>query len=166
MNPPDGGHPEIGPELRRLAQAVLDRLDPALRGAAAAAADSGRPPGRCQQVWCPLCALGALVTGEQHPLLGVIAEHSVALMTVIRAMAAEPAPDSTEPGQAGRAAESGAETAGTPADGAVPGGAGHTSGSTGGSNGSANGSATGRYQKIPIVVEPDENRVRPGPPED
>jgi hypothetical protein len=33
-----------------------------------------------------VCALAALVSGEQHPLLTVIAEHSVALLTVVRAM--------------------------------------------------------------------------------
>jgi hypothetical protein len=33
-----------------------------------------------------VCALAALVAGEQHPLLTVVAEHSVALLTVIRAM--------------------------------------------------------------------------------
>jgi hypothetical protein len=37
-------------------------------------------------VWCPVCALAALVSGEQHPLLTVIAEHSVALLAVVRAM--------------------------------------------------------------------------------
>ncbi|GFG55095.1 hypothetical protein CQY20_20695 [Mycolicibacterium agri] len=77
-------HPELGPELRALAQAILDRLDPAVRAAAAAAGGDG--PGKCQQVWCPVCALAALVNGEQHPLLNVIAEHSVALLTVVRAM--------------------------------------------------------------------------------
>ncbi|WP_441957263.1 hypothetical protein [Mycolicibacterium houstonense] len=80
-----GSHPELGSELRQLAQEILDRLDPAVRLAAAglAAADS---PGKCQQVWCPVCALAAVVNGEQHPLLSVIAEHSVALLTVIRAV--------------------------------------------------------------------------------
>ena len=43
-------------------------------------------PGNCEQVWCPVCALAALVSGEQHPLLTVIADHSVALLAVIRAM--------------------------------------------------------------------------------
>src|SRR6201991_2419145 len=81
-----GSHPDIGPELRQLAQAILDRLDPAVRLAAARAAGSGDGPGRCQQVWCPVCALAALATGEQHPMLDVIAEHSVALLTVIRAV--------------------------------------------------------------------------------
>lgn len=81
-----GSHPDIGPELRQLAQTILDRLDPAVRLAAARAAGSGDGPGKCQQVWCPVCALAALVAGEQHPLLTVIADHSVALLAVIRAM--------------------------------------------------------------------------------
>lgn len=82
----NGGHPELGPELRRLAQVILDRLDPAVRTAAARATESPAGPGGCQQVWCPVCALAALINGEQHPLLTVIAEHSVSLMTVVRAM--------------------------------------------------------------------------------
>ena len=77
--------PDLGPELRPLAQSILDRIDPAVRAAAAAAAGADGP-GKCQQVWCPVCALAALVSGEQHPLLTVIAEHSVALLTVVRAM--------------------------------------------------------------------------------
>ncbi len=81
-----GAHPEIGAELRQLAQAILDRLDPAVRAAAAVAARRGDAPGNCQQVWCPVCALAALVSGEQHPMLDVIAEHSVALLTVVRAV--------------------------------------------------------------------------------
>ncbi|MEB3034618.1 hypothetical protein [[Mycobacterium] nativiensis] len=86
-----GAHPdlgELGPELRKLAQAILDRLDPAVRAAAMLAA-AGDGPGKCQQVWCPVCALAALVTGEEHPLLTVIAEHSVALFEVIRAVVGE-----------------------------------------------------------------------------
>ena len=82
-------HPEIGPELRLLAQAIIDRLDPAVRAAAAMAAESLRGPSRCEQVWCPVCALGALVNGEQHPMLTMIAENSATLLTVIRAMSAD-----------------------------------------------------------------------------
>ena len=82
-------HPEIGPELRLLAQAIIDRLDPAVRAAAAMAAESLRGPSRCEQVWCPVCALGALVNGEQHPMLTLIAENSATLLTVIRAMSAD-----------------------------------------------------------------------------
>ena len=79
-----GPHPDMGPELRQLAQSILDKLDPAVRLAAARALSGGQ--GRCQQVWCPVCALAALVAGEQHPLLTVVAEHSVALLTVIKAV--------------------------------------------------------------------------------
>ncbi|KAA8962653.1 hypothetical protein [Mycobacterium sp.] len=81
------GHPDIGPELRKLAQTILDGIDPALRAAASRVSDGGL--GRCQQLWCPVCALAALVSGEQHPLLTVIAEHSVTLLTVIRAIVEE-----------------------------------------------------------------------------
>lgn len=90
-----GAHPDLGPELRQLAQTILDRLDPAVRAAAAMAAGSGDAPGKCQQVWCPVCALAALASGEQHPLLNVIAEHSVALLTVIRAVIDDTAPRAT-----------------------------------------------------------------------
>jgi hypothetical protein len=81
-----GVHPDIGPELRRLAQTILDQIDPAVRLAAARAMGDGAGTGKCQQVWCPVCALAAVVTGEEHPLLTVIAEHSVALLAVIRAI--------------------------------------------------------------------------------
>ncbi len=90
-------HPDLAPELRQLAQAILDRLDPAVRFAAARAASSGDGPGKCQQVWCPVCALAALVSGEQHPLLTVIAEHSVALLTVIRAIIEDTADTARRP---------------------------------------------------------------------
>jgi hypothetical protein len=80
-----GSHSDIPPELRQLAQTILDTLDPAVRLAAARAVTGDAS--RCEQVWCPVCALGALISGEQHPLLTVIAEHSVALLDVVRAMA-------------------------------------------------------------------------------
>ncbi|OBH94436.1 hypothetical protein [Mycobacterium sp. E2733] len=94
-----GAHSDIGPELRRLAQAILDGIDPAVRTAAALTAGGGPGTGKCQQVWCPVCALAALVTGEQHPLITVISDHSIALLEVIRAMlddinrAGKPPPD-------------------------------------------------------------------------
>ena len=122
-------HPDFGPELRNLAQALLDRVDPAVRAAAAAVGETMRGPERCQQVWCPVCALAALVSGQQHPMLSLIAEHSETLLTVIRNMAADPgAPDVAAPAD-GEAAES------------------HVDDTTGPTR-------NGLYHDIPIVVEP------------
>lgn len=125
-----GAHGDIGPELRKLAQMILDRVDPALRAAAAGMA--AEPKGSCQQVWCPVCALAALVNGEQHPMLAVISEHSLALLAIIRAMtgAAEPSDDGTEPPQP----PAPDNPAGTP-------------------RGDDAEAGPGRYQTIPVVVE-------------
>jgi hypothetical protein len=126
-------HPDLGSELRRLAQTILDGIDPAVRSAAALAAGAGAGTGKCQQVWCPVCALAALATGDQHPLLTVVADHSVALLDVIRAMVDDidrtvtPPPDGP-PGDGG-GAEAPSSTNGT------------------------NGAAKIRYQPIPVTVE-------------
>jgi hypothetical protein len=123
-----GPHPDIGPELRQLAQSILDKLDPAVRLAAARALAGGQ--GKCQQVWCPVCALAALVAGEQHPLLTVVAEHSVALLTVIKAVI-----DGADGG--------GPKGPDEPPDGPPP--------APGGDEPSPPG--PGRYQHIPVTVE-------------
>ena len=108
-----GAHPDLGPELRQLAQTILDRLDPAVRaGRRAWRPAAVTAPGKCQQVWCPVCALAALASGEQHPLLTVIAEHSVALLTVVRAII-EPTRRRCSPAEP----PDGAATAGRPPDG-------------------------------------------------
>ena len=128
---------DLGPELRRLAQAILDRLDPAVRAAAAMAGDAMRGPGSCQQVWCPVCALAALIAGEQHPLLNVISEHSVSLLAVIQSMVADPhatAGAGEPPADSGGAGE--AEEAGD------------TRGET-----DPPVSSNVRFHRIPIVVE-------------
>jgi hypothetical protein len=125
-------HTDLAPELRQLAQAILDRLDPAVRAAAALAAGRGggsEGPPKCQQVWCPVCALAALVTGEQHPLLTVISEHSVALLTVIRAIVEDAAPE-----QSGGGPEEPPPTGGPGGDEPPP-------------------SGPGRYRHIPVTVE-------------
>ncbi|OBK18562.1 hypothetical protein [Mycobacterium asiaticum] len=102
------GHTDIGPELRRLAQAIVDGIDPAVRAAATLASSGG--PGKCQQVWCPVCALAAVVNGEQHPMVTVIANHSVALLEVIQSIVddmhhvADPPPDG-DPSEGGSATE-------------------------------------------------------------
>jgi hypothetical protein len=123
----NGVHPdlgELGPELRRLAQSILDAIDPAVRAAAMVAmTNKSGDPGKCQQVWCPVCALAALISGEEHPLLTVVAEHSVTLVAVIRATLGEtPAPSPTGP-------------------------------NGGGSGGAEGASAKSGYQRIPVVIE-------------
>jgi hypothetical protein len=131
----NGEHSDIGPELRQLAQTILDRLDPALRMAAARAAAPEAAPGKCQQVWCPVCALAALASGEQHPLLTVIADHSVALLTVVRALIE----DTAQSGQSGGAPPpppDGPPSPPNPPDGDGPAPPG-----------------PGRYQHIPVTVE-------------
>ena len=124
---------DLAPELRQLAQTILDRLDPAVRLAAARAAGSGDSPGKCQQVWCPVCALAALVAGEQHPLLTVIADHSVALLAVIRAIIEDTADTASGP------------TPPEPPEAPPP------SGPPGGDEPPPTG--PGRYQQIPVTVE-------------
>ncbi len=132
-------HSDLGPELRQLAQVILDRLDPAVRAAATMASEALRGPGRCQQVWCPVCALAALVSGEQHPMLSVIAEHSVALMAVVRSMAADPStrPRPTEPPP--------------PADTETPP---NTDQAAATADPEPPSTTNGRYHRIDIVIEP------------
>lgn len=129
MTAEDAGspHSDIGPELRRLAAALLDRLDPTVRAAAAAAGEALKGPSRCEQVWCPVCAVAALVNGEQHPLLTLVSEQSVTWMTMLRTMAAEPAAQSADPA----VGDDETDTGETPPP-----------------------SQNGRYHHIPISVEP------------
>jgi hypothetical protein len=124
-----GAHTDIGPELRKLAQAILDSIDPTVRAAAAMAAGAGAGTGKCQQVWCPVCALAAVATGDQHPMLTLIADHSVALLEVIRSIVDEidrsvPPPDG--PPDGGQAVEN---------------------------DDGSNGGVKTRYQPIPVTVE-------------
>ena len=129
-----GPHLDIAPELRQLAQTILDTLDPVVRMAAARAAGSGDGPGKCQQVWCPVCALAALVAGEQHPLLNVIAEHSVALLAVVRAVINDGANGAHGPGGPGEPPPTPPPPDGPEGGGPPPNG-------------------QGRYQHIPVTVE-------------
>ena len=78
-------HPDLGPELQQLAAKILDLLDPLIQAATAMTSTADQEPGKCQQVWCPFCAMAAVASGEQHPLIAIVAEHSAALMTLIRA---------------------------------------------------------------------------------
>jgi hypothetical protein len=138
----NGGHSDIGPELRRLAQVILDGIDPAVRAAAAlTAGGSAGKPGKCQQVWCPVCALAALATGDQHPLLTVIADHSVALVEAIRGIVDDIDRSSTPTPEPPPDGPPGGGLNGEPGDGGPAGSAGSEAG------------AKTRYQPIPVTVE-------------
>jgi hypothetical protein len=76
-----------------------------------------------------------LVTGERHPLLTVIAEHSVALLGVVRAMV-----DAMDAGQA-----DGPGNPEPPTDPSGPAGS--------GSDGDPPPSGPGRYEHISVSVE-------------
>ncbi|WP_228789462.1 hypothetical protein OG935_12635 [Nocardia cyriacigeorgica] len=118
---PDG-LTEFAAELKLLAEAVLERVEPVLRRAAA----DGKPEwDNCS--WCPVCAAAALVRGEQHDVLSAIADHGTAIVTVLReALAGVPVepvmPDGTEPGvrhrhdAAGPDGRRDSSRTGTPAD--------------------------------------------------
>ncbi|WP_230329574.1 hypothetical protein [Nocardia aurantiaca] len=81
---PRPGHPdenlgEFAEELRLLAEAVLERVEPVLRRTAA----EGRTEwSSCS--WCPVCAAAAIVRGEHHDVVAAIAEHGTAIVTVLR----------------------------------------------------------------------------------
>jgi hypothetical protein len=82
-----GEHPEFGSELKQLAQQILLVLDPVIQAAAVFAPTVGGEPGKCQQVWCPVCAIAAIASGEEHPVAAIVVEHGAALLSVVRAMA-------------------------------------------------------------------------------
>lgn len=83
-------HAQLLAELRALAETALDRLEPILQRAAAphsAAAAAGAAPGTGQWsgcTWCPVCALAALIRGEQHDLVTLLAGQASVLIAVLR----------------------------------------------------------------------------------
>ncbi|MGW4249471.1 hypothetical protein, partial [Nocardia sp. NPDC004722] len=81
---PRPGHPEenlgeFAEELRLLAEAVLERVEPVLRRTAS---DGRTEWNSCS--WCPVCAAAAIVRGEHHDVVAAIAEHGTAIVTVLR----------------------------------------------------------------------------------
>ncbi|MGF6881033.1 hypothetical protein ABIA39_000913 [Nocardia sp. GAS34] len=125
----ESGLGELTEELRLLAEAVLERVEPMLRRASA----EGRAEwGGCG--WCPVCAAAALARGEHHDVVAALAGHGTAIVTVLReALAGVPVdpvmptdsgtpPEGRigEPGDAAQFPASG-ETSGTAGDRATPG---------------------------------------------
>ncbi|MFC9358644.1 hypothetical protein ACFTZB_19005 [Rhodococcus sp. NPDC057014] len=103
-------HAQLLAELRTLAETALDRLEPILSRAAAphtAADAAGADPGAGQWsgcTWCPVCALAALIRGEQHDLVTLLAGQASVLIAVLRQILDEhtdhdpPGPGAPEPG--------------------------------------------------------------------
>ncbi|WP_433663411.1 hypothetical protein ACQPW1_15535 [Nocardia sp. CA-128927] len=75
---PEDGLAEFAAELKLLAEAVLERVEPVLRQAA----DGQVEWSSCS--WCPVCAAAALMRGQHHDVLQAVAEHGTALVTVLR----------------------------------------------------------------------------------
>jgi hypothetical protein len=97
-------HAKMSSELRQLAQTLVTILSPLVQAASASAsAGAGDGAGKCEQVWCPVCAVAAVAAGEPHPLAALIAEHSVALLALIRDMATQ-SPTDTPDDERGAAA--------------------------------------------------------------
>lgn len=115
-------------ELRALAETLLERVEPALRRAAA----DDRAWDSCS--WCPLCAAAALLRGEHHDVAAALAQHGTAVVTVLReALAGAPvdpvdphvrdgagAPD-PDPGPATNGFAGGGEFGSGPASSGAPG---------------------------------------------
>lgn len=78
-------HSDVAAELWALAETVLTRLEPVLRQAMEEQRE--RPRQGCS--WCPVCALAALVRGEQHDLLTLLASESATVVALFRQLVAE-----------------------------------------------------------------------------
>lgn len=76
---PEDNLGEFAEELRLLAEAVLERVEPVLRRTAA---DGRGNWASCS--WCPVCAAAAVVRGEHHDVVAAIADHGTAIVTVLR----------------------------------------------------------------------------------
>ncbi len=114
-------HSELGADLLALADTVLTRLEPILRRVAETQQD--RDQQGCS--WCPVCALAALVRGERHDLVELVASESVVVIALLRQLLADHttsgAPHSatqapTESPSPAAAAESGPGSADVPSD--------------------------------------------------
>lgn len=78
-------HSDVAAELWALAETVLTRVEPMLRQAVTDQQE--RPRQGCS--WCPVCALSALIRGEQHDLLTVLATEGATVIAMIRQLVAE-----------------------------------------------------------------------------
>ncbi|CCQ16149.1 putative uncharacterized protein [Rhodococcus sp. AW25M09] len=78
-------HSELGADLLALAETVLTRLEPILRGVSETQQD--RDQQGCS--WCPVCALAALVRGERHDLVELVATEGAVVIALLRQFLAD-----------------------------------------------------------------------------
>nr|WP_296771859.1 hypothetical protein [Rhodococcus sp. (in: high G+C Gram-positive bacteria)] len=81
-------HSDVATELWALAQTVLTRLEPVLRQAMEDQRE--RPRQGCS--WCPVCALAALIRGEQHDMLTLLATEGASVIALVRQLIADHSP--------------------------------------------------------------------------
>lgn len=79
------GHADVAAELWALADTVLTRLEPILRQAAVAQGERDRQG--CS--WCPVCAVAALLRGEQHDLLTLVASEGAGVIALMKQLLAD-----------------------------------------------------------------------------
>lgn len=83
-------HAQLLSELRALVDTAFDRIEPVLRSAADpdgcdetdVEQDSSEASSSCS--WCPVCAVAALVRGEHHDLVTLVAGQLSALIALLR----------------------------------------------------------------------------------
>jgi hypothetical protein len=97
------------PDLEALARQLAAILGPLAAATAGSPLVTDGEPSKCQQVWCPVCAALALASGEQHPLVTLVAEHASTLVALLNAMATpdEPTPTDGAPNDVGSASPPG-----------------------------------------------------------
>lgn len=103
---------DVAAELWSLAETVLTRLEPLLRQAVQDQESSPRQG--CS--WCPVCALAALIRGEQHDLVTLLASEGSSVIALIRQLVSEHVDPSGPATPAGHTAESSTASPGDPAD--------------------------------------------------
>ncbi|HEY0815868.1 MAG TPA: hypothetical protein VGE11_21545 [Pseudonocardia sp.] len=82
------GHAGVSAELRALAVATLDRLEPALDRLRT---EPSTPVTPTTCAGCPVCALMAALRGERPEMVQRLAEHAGGLVSLLRAALAESA---------------------------------------------------------------------------
>ncbi|MFE4502329.1 hypothetical protein ACFRFQ_20965 [Rhodococcus sp. NPDC056743] len=84
-------HTKLLAEFRVLAETVLSRVEPIVAQMAEGRTNTSTDLESSEELpafsgcsWCPVCALAALMRGEHHELLAVLAGHVAVLLAVLR----------------------------------------------------------------------------------